>query len=111
MVYNEKLKELVGQCPKQSGLVLVLALLPFKVRADNFQRSLPTNIFLWLGCTFLGMWTMLFHLVHLGFTSWLKSLPVSDKSDAVREVPVFTRKKEEHKTHQKRFTADMECWS
>lgn len=46
MVYNEKLKELVGQCLTQSGPVLMLALLPFKVRPDNFQRSLPTYIFL-----------------------------------------------------------------
>lgn len=66
MVYNEKLKEQAGQCLTQSGSVLMLALLPFKVRPDNFQRSLPTYILLWLGCIFMGMWTILFHLVHLG---------------------------------------------
>lgn len=69
MVYNEKLKELVGQFPTQSGLVLTFALLSFKVRPGNFQRSLPTYIFLCLGCIFMGMWAMLFHFVHLGFIS------------------------------------------
>lgn len=76
MLCDEKLKELVGQCPTQSGLVLMLAFLPFKVRPDSLQRSLPTYIFLWLGCIFMGMWTMLFYLVHLGFLHSLSpSLP------------------------------------
>lgn len=60
MAYKEKLKELMGQCFVQSGLFF-----SFKVGPDNLSRSCPAYIFLWLWHTFMGTWTVLFHLVHV----------------------------------------------
>lgn len=88
---------------------LMLAFLSFKVRPDNFQSSLPTHIFLWLEFIFMGMWTMLFHLVHLWFTSLLKSLLISDKSGAVRQVPVSAPGKKRNLKPTKKDS--LQIWS
>lgn len=112
MVYKEKVKELVGQCPTQSGLVLTLALLSSKVRPNNLQRSLPTYIFLWRWHTYMAYGQCCSTSCISGLRHNLVLSPLR-REWCCQVAPCFgTRDKEKLKTlGKKNSTVNMECCS